>query len=200
MSEFFKKNVSLIFFALMIIAYSLILCAYAVRHTVPKIDMSNIYESFNEYSFSILDENPRKKVSDSYFITEWNQGQEPYYIQLFDMGFVQPPSVLFQEKALIPENSKQFQVDFKIAGTYGTNLTVFLMFYDENNRIKNDISTITLTNPRNIDNSNTNKFEITSLKSKIEPEFKYYKIAIKIFPPEGKNGFIRLEDLDIIFH
>lgn len=199
MKSILKKNYSLIVFAVIILIISLFLSVHAFKYTEPKIDLSDKYVSFNDYTISILDQNPIKKVTDSVFITEWESDQQPFYIQMFDQGFGSAPSQAYHKYARIPEGVNQFQIDFKLAGTLNTNLTVFLMFYDENNRLKNDIQTITLLNPRNIEKSHTNKLEIISLKSALESDFKYFKVAIKVFPPDGKNGFIRLEDLNIVY-
>lgn len=199
LSKLFRKNFSLFMYALVILILSLILSFLAYTKTEPKIDMSPIYESFNDYSLSILDKNPVKKVADRVFITEWKSGQEPYYIQMFDQGFGAPPSQAYGKFAEIPQGKDKIQIDFKIAGTQNTNLTVFLMFYDENERLKNEIRTITLQNLRNKENSNTNKLEIVSVKSDLKFDYKYFKVAVKIFPPAGTDGFVRLEDLDIMY-
>ncbi|WP_018753877.1 hypothetical protein [Paenibacillus sanguinis] len=199
LSKLLKKNFSLFMYALVILILSLILSILAYTKTEPKIDMSPIYESFNDYSISVLDKNPVKKVADRVFITEWKSGQEPYYIQMFDQGFGAPPSEAYSEFSEIPQGKDKMQIDFKIAGTQNTNLTVFLMFYDENERLKDDIRTITLQNPRNKENSNTGSLEILSVRSVLKSNYKYFKIAVKVFPPAGTDGFVRLEDLDIMY-
>lgn len=199
LSKLFKKNFSLFMYASIILIFSLIFSFLAYTKTESKIDLSPIFESFSDYSISVLDKNAAKKVTDRVFITEWKSGQAPYYVQMFDQGFDTPPSDAFKDLAQIPKGKNEIQIDFKMAGTYNTNLTIFLMFYDEEGRLKNDIRTITLQNPRNQGNSNTNKLEIASVKSELKSEYKFFKVAIKLFPPAMTDGFLRLEDLDIMF-
>lgn len=199
LSKLFKKNFSLFMYASIILIFSLIFSFLAYTKTESKIDLSPIFESFSDYSISVLDKNAAKKVTDRVFITEWKSGQAPYYVQMFDQGFDSPPSDVFKEFAQIPKGKDKIQIDFKVAATQNTNLTVFLMFYDESGRLANDIRTISLQNPRNKGNSNTGSVEIMSIKSALKSDYKYFKIAVKVFPPVGTDGFLRLEDMDIIY-
>lgn len=189
----------LIIFALVILMISGFLSIYSYFKAREKIDLSTVYESFLDYKFSVLDKNIMAKINEKTFIVEWKEGQEPFYIQLFDNNFGAPPSNKYYSLGSIPESADVFQVDFKLAGTYGTDVNVFLMFYNQNTRLENDIKTIQLRNPRNNEKSHTNKIEAYSFKSRILPEYKFFKIAIKINPEKSNKGFFRMEDLDINF-
>ncbi|MCE5169387.1 hypothetical protein LQV63_08685 [Paenibacillus profundus] len=199
MSHFIKKNRALIIFAIVILMFSGSFSLYTYSKAQEKIDLSSVYESFLKYKFSSLDKNIFEKTSEKTYIVEWENGQVPFYIQLFDNAFGSPPSSKYYSPASIPDSAKAIQVDVKLAGTYGTDANVFLMFYNDNTRLKNGVKTIQLRNPRNKDKSHTNKIESFSFKSNILPKYKYFKIAIKLNPEKSGKGFFRMEDLDIIF-
>lgn len=194
-----KSNISLIVYLGVIGILSFVSILIINKNVTPEIDMSNIYESFSEYKIEVQANGPIKKEMDRVFITEWQEKQDAFYIQLFDNSFGKPPTEKFKDLAEVPEKSKKFQMDVKLAGTQNTKLAIFLMFYDEDERLQNEIIELTLKNPRNQDKSHTNKIESYSFTADIVPKAKYFKVAIKIIPSQDSKGFVRLEDLDIIF-
>lgn len=196
---FTKRNFPLLIYFIIILVLSLIFISLVNKYVQPKLDMSSIYDSFDEYKIISLDSKTITKSNGRSYSVEWSNNQTPFYIQLFDQPFNSPPSKLYHTIAAIPKDSKKIQIDLKMAGTKGIKAAIFLMFYDEEKRVFSKISDINFVNPKNPSKDNTNRVESYSFTSKLSDEYKYFKVAIKIYPVNGVEGVLKLQDLDVIY-